>query len=238
MPNEPQRWARVKQVLNLAMDASPDDRSKVVSDACEGDSDLESDVESLLAYSGQTGKLDICLHETVRSLIWSTDAPSRIGPYRIESVLGSGGMGTVYLGVRDDDELPARVALKVLQAGSDESLLERFRRERRILAGLIHPYIARLLDAGKLDDGRPYFVMEYVDGQTIDQYVALHQPPVLELFLRVCSAVEFAHQSLVIHRDLKPGNILVTANGEPRLLDFGISKLVTGDDPSAGMETQ
>jgi serine/threonine protein kinase len=244
MPNEAQRWARVKQVLNLAMDASPESRPKVVSDACEGDSDLENDVQSLLAYSGQTGKLDDCLHETVRSLIWSSDAPSRIGPYRVDRVLGSGGMGTVYLGVRDDDELPARVALKVIQAGSSEALLKRFRHERRILAGLIHPYIARLLDAGKLDDGRPYFVMEYVDGQTIDEYVASHEPAPavekggLELFLKVCSAVQFAHQNLVIHRDLKPSNILVTADGEPRLLDFGIAKLLARDDSSTGEMTQ
>ena len=226
------------------MDASPEDRPKVLSDACQGDSVLESDVESLLAYSGQTGKLDLCLHETVRGLTWSAAAPSRIGPYRVERVLGSGGMGTVYLGVRDDDELPARVALKVIQAGSSEKLLERFRRERRILAGLIHPYIARLLDAGKLDDGRPYFVMEYVDGQTIDEYVASHRTTpdgekgVLDLFLKVCSAVQFAHQNLVIHRDLKPGNILVTADGEPRLLDFGIAKLLAGDDSATGDMTQ
>jgi eukaryotic-like serine/threonine-protein kinase len=243
MPTEPQRWARVKQVLNLAMDASPEERPKVVREACEGDSGLESDVESLLAYSGQTGKLDVCLHENVRSLVWSAETPSRIGPYRVERVLGSGGMGTVYLGVRDDDELPTRVALKVIQAGSSQALLGRFRRERRILAGLIHPYIARLLDAGKLDDGRPYFVMEYVDGQTIDEYVAREPLPavekeVLELFLKVCSAVQFAHQNLVIHRDLKPSNILVTANGEPRLLDFGIAKLLARDDASTGEMTQ
>jgi eukaryotic-like serine/threonine-protein kinase len=244
MQDEPQHWARVKQVLNLAMDASPEERPKVLSEACEGDSLLESDVESLLAYSGQTGKLDLCLQEAVRGLIWSTEAPSRIGPYRVERVLGSGGMGTVYLGVRDDDELPARVALKVIQAGSSEALLERFRRERRILAGLIHPYIARLLDAGKLDDGRPYFVMEYVDGRAIDAYIASHEHDpsaekgVLELFLKVCSAVQFAHQNLVIHRDLKPSNILVTANGEPRLLDFGIAKLLAGDDSLAGEMTQ
>ena len=236
MPDEPQHWARVKEVLNLALDATPAERPQVVREACGGSAVLARDVESLLAYSGQTGKLDDCLHETVSGLMLSAGAPSRIGPYRIERVLGSGGMGTVYLGVRDDDELPARVALKVLPAGSSESLLERFRRERRILAGLIHPYIARLLDAGKLDDGRPYFVMEYVDGHTIDQYVASHRPPVLELFLKVCSAVEFAHQNMVIHRDLKPGNILVTANGEPRLLDFGIAKLFSGEDLSAGWE--
>ena len=124
MPDEPQHWARVKYVLNLALDASPTDRSKVVSEACDGDSGLESDVESLLAYTNQTGKLDHCLHETVRSLTWGADAPSRIGPYRVERVLGSGGMGTVYLGVREDDELPARVALKVIQAGSSEALLD------------------------------------------------------------------------------------------------------------------
>src|ERR1035438_2055171 len=181
VPDEPQNWARVKEVLNLALDATPAERPRVVREACEGNAVLVRDVESLLAYREHTGKLDDCLHQTVTGLMLSAGAPSRVGPYRIERVLGSGGMGTVYLGIRDDDELPARVALKVLQAGSSESLLERFRHERRILAGLIHPYIARLLDAGKLDDGRPYFVMEYVDGQTIDQYVASHQPAVLEL---------------------------------------------------------
>jgi len=236
MPDVPEHWARVKEVLNLALDSSPADRPHVVKQACSGDSSLESDVESLLAYTGQTGKLDLCLQESVRRFYSSTEAPSRIGPYRVERELGSGGMGTVYLGVRDDDGLPARVALKVIQSGTNEALLERFRRERRILAGLIHPYIARLLDAGKLDDGRPYFVMEDVEGQSIDEYVELHHPPVLELFLRVCSAVQFAHQNLVIHRDLKPGNILVTAGGEPRLLDFGIAKLLAADDTTAGLE--
>jgi non-specific serine/threonine protein kinase/serine/threonine-protein kinase len=236
MPDVPAHWARVKEVLNLALDASPAERPKIVKQACEGDSVLASDVESLLAYTSQTGKLDLCLHESVRSFYASTEAPSRIGPYRVERVLGSGGMGTVYLGVRDDDELPARVALKVIQSGTSEALAERFRRERRILAGLIHPYIARMLDAGKLDDGRPYFVMEYVEGQTIDEYVAVHRPPVLELFLKVCSAVQFAHQNLVIHRDLKPGNILVTASGEPRLLDFGIAKLLATEDTTVGLE--
>jgi serine/threonine protein kinase len=197
---------------------------------------VQRDVESLLAFSGKTARLDACLHDSVRSLALIGDAPVRIGPYRIERLLGSGGMGTVYLGVRDDEELPARVALKLIQAGSGAALMDRFRRERRILAGLIHPYIARLLDAGQLDDGRPYFVMEYVDGQSIDRYVESHRANVLELFLKVCSAVQFAHQSLVIHRDIKAANILVTANGEPRLLDFGIGKLLAGDETTASWE--
>jgi non-specific serine/threonine protein kinase/serine/threonine-protein kinase len=230
MQHRPDHWARVKQVLDLALQVAPADRPRVVREACAGSSDLERDVESLLEYSDQTGRLDDCLEETVRNLTWSTPAPRQAGPYRIDRRLGTGGMATVYLAVREDDELPARVALKVIQDWSSEGLLERFRGERRILAGLIHPYIARLLDAGKLDDGRPYFVMEYVDGQTIDEYAAkLDQAAILELFLKVCSAVQFAHQNLVIHRDIKPGNILVTATGEPRLLDFGIAKLLTGD---------
>jgi serine/threonine protein kinase len=236
MPDVPEHWARVKEVLNLALDASPAERPKIVRQACEGDATLESDIESLLAYTSHTGKLDLCLRESVRSFYANTETPVRIGPYRVERVLGTGGMGTVYLGVRDDDELPTRVALKVVQSGTSEAFAERFRRERRILAGLIHPYIARFLDAGKLRDGRPYFVMEYVEGQTIDEYVAAHRPPVLELFLKVCSAVQFAHQNLVIHRDLKPSNVLVTASGEPRLLDFGIAKLLAVDDTTAGLE--
>ncbi len=236
MPDAPEHWARVKEVLNLALDADPGERTEVIRKVCRGDAALVSDVESLLSYTKQTGHLDRCLHQSVAELAGSGEAPQRIGPYRVERLLGRGGMGSVYLGVRDDDALPARVALKIIQAGTSEALIERFGRERRILAGLIHPYIARLLDAGKLDDGRPYFVMEYVEGETIADYAAQHPDAVLDLFLKVCSAVQFAHQNLVIHRDLKPGNILVTAGGEPRLLDFGIAKLLAVDDTDGAKE--
>ena len=239
MPKDPESWDRVKTVLNLVLDAAPEARHGVVTEACAGDSALQREVESLLSYADRTGKLDDCLRETVRDAIGSaTQAPARIGPYRVERELGSGGMGTVYLGVRDDDQLPARVALKVIQTASSEALFERFYRERRILAGLIHPYIVRLLDAGKLENGQPYFVMEYVEGQPIDQYAALHRQTVLELFLKVCSGVQFAHQNLVIHRDLKPGNILVTESGEPRLLDFGIAKLLAAESWGSEETTQ
>lgn len=231
MQDRMDHWARVKEVLDLALQANPADRSVVLHEACEGEADLESDVASLLEYADQTGRLDDCLDLTLRGLKWNSSAPTQVGPFRIERALGSGGMATVYLASRTDDEIPAQVAVKVIQAWSSESLLERFRSERRILAGLIHPYIARLLDAGKLEDGRPYFVMEYVGGQTIDRYTKDLEPAaILDLFLKVCSAVQFARQNLVIHRDIKPGNILVTALGEPRLLDFGIAKLLANDE--------
>lgn len=229
MSDEQARWARVKEIVGLALETDPALRQSVVTHACAGDSALREEVEGLLECSGQTSRLDECLAGAVSLTVSGYGAmPERIGEYRIERVLGAGGMGTVYLGVRLDDQLPARVAIKVTQFGG-EALLDRFRHERRILAGLIHPYIARLLDAGMLDDGRPYFVMEYAQGRPIDQYVEEVQPPVLELFLKVCAAVQFAHQNLVIHRDLKAGNILVTDTGDPRLLDFGIAKLMAGE---------
>jgi len=238
MPEQAANWERVKEIVGLALEARGEARSTLIADACAGDAALRKEVESLLQYSGHTGVLDRVVSETVHHAIAANAAPPwRIGPYRIERELGSGGMGTVYLGIREDDQFPARVAIKVTQRGG-EALLERFKHERRILAGLIHPYIARMLDAGMLEDGRPYFVMEYVDGRPIDEFVEQVRPAVLELFLKVCAAVQFAHQNLVIHRDLKPGNILVTETGDPRLLDFGIAKLMAGADVIQSDETR
>ena len=169
MSDEQARWARVKEIVGLALETRPAERRTLITRACEGDAALLQEVESLLDQSGDTARLDRYLADAVNTAISDHNAaPVAIGPYRIERALGAGGMGTVYLGVRHDDQLPARVAIKVTRFGG-KSLLDRFRLERRILAGLIHPYIARLLDAGMLDDGRPYLVMEYVDGRPIDR---------------------------------------------------------------------
>ncbi|HRC86147.1 MAG TPA: serine/threonine-protein kinase, partial [Thermoanaerobaculia bacterium] len=155
---------------------------------------------------------------------------SSIGPYRLIEVLGDGGMGRVYLAQRADEAFHKRVALKLLKPGMDsEEIVRRFRAERQILAALEHPNIARLLDGGTTDRGLPYFVMEHVEGKPIDRFcdeAGLSIPERLKLFQTVCSAVAFAHRNLVVHRDLKPGNILVSRDGAPKLLDFGIAKLL------------
>ncbi len=157
----------------------------------------------------------------------------RIGPYRLVRELGQGGMGAVYLAVRDDDVFSKRVALKILKRGMDtEAIVRRFRTERQILAGLDHPNIARLLDGGATADGLPYLVMEFVDGMPLAEHAekrALDTTARLELFVLLCSAVQYAHQNLVIHRDIKPGNVLVTHDGVPKLLDFGIAKLLNAE---------
>jgi len=162
----------------------------------------------------------------------------RLGPYRLIREIGHGGMGTVYLGVRDDDAFQKRVAIKVLRRGMDtDSIVRRFRYERQILASLEHPFIASLLDGGSTPDGRPYFAMEYVEGQPIVDYCdgqRLDTPGRLALFRNVCTAVQYAHQNLVIHRDIKPANVLVMADGTPKLLDFGIAKLL---NPELGGQT-
>ena len=162
----------------------------------------------------------------------------RLGPYRLIREIGHGGMGTVYLGVRDDDAFQKRVAIKVLKRGMDtDSIVRRFRHERQILASLEHPFIASLLDGGSTPDGRPYFAMEFVEGQPIVDYCEtqrLDTTARLALFRHVCTAVQYAHQNLVIHRDLKPANVLVTADGTPKLLDFGIAKLL---NPELGGHT-
>ena len=159
----------------------------------------------------------------------------QIGPYRVLRELGRGGMGAVYLAVRGDDEVRKRVALKVLRRGMDtDAIVERFRHERQILASLEHPYISALLDGGTTPDGLPYFAMEFADGKPIDAYCEQHRLDTtarLELFRKICAAVQHAHQNLVIHCDIKPANVLVTAEGTPKLLDFGIAKLLS---PGAG----
>jgi eukaryotic-like serine/threonine-protein kinase len=165
-------------------------------------------------------------------------APRRVGPYRIVRSLGTGGMGTVYLGERDDERFEVQVAVKLLRSslvGTD--LAGRFRRERQILAELSHPGIARLLDGGETDEGVPYLVMEYVDGTPIDEFVRRSEVGLserLELFLKVCDAVRHAHARLIVHTDLKPANILVSGEGWPTLLDFGIAKLLAEPDTDPG----
>jgi non-specific serine/threonine protein kinase/serine/threonine-protein kinase len=165
-------------------------------------------------------------------------AGTRVGPYRLIRELGRGGMGTVLLGVRSDDAFQKRVAIKVLKRGMDtDAIVGRFRNERQILASLEHPYIASLLDGGTTEEGLPYFVMEYVEGQTVDVYCEAHGLDTtarLELFRKTCAAVQYAHQNLIIHRDIKPGNVLVTPDGTPKLLDFGIAKLL---NPVLGVHT-
>ncbi|MBL8763929.1 MAG: serine/threonine protein kinase [Phycisphaerae bacterium] len=159
--------------------------------------------------------------------------PERVGPYRVLREVGRGGMGSVLLAMRDGDRLAPRVAIKLVKRGMDtQELLRRFQLERQVIGALNHPNIARVLDAGATEDGRPFFVMEHIEGQSIDDYCdsnALGTSERLKLFCKVCSAVHYAHQNLIVHRDLKPSNILVTKEGEPKLLDFGIAKLLNAE---------
>lgn len=221
----PENWQRIKQVLEAVEGVDGAARDLVLENACEGNAELRAEVESLLEHEARIGVFEAAAAQPGRACA----EPSQIGPYRIERLLGSGGMGDVYLASRADEQYRKQVAIKIIQRFGSENLERRFRNERQILAMLEHPSIARLLDGGTLPDGRLYFVMEYIEGEPIDAWVDGRKPPladVLRLFLQVCAAVQFAHQNLVVHRDLKPGNILVNEAGEPRLLDFGIAKML------------
>jgi serine/threonine protein kinase len=233
----PARWQQVADLLHDAMQLAPSQRAKWLENLGATDPDLRQEVESLL-YA----------HDEAESSFLSSSTPSipipvtpnaaterageRFGDYRIMGQIGEGGMGEVYRAVRDDDQYQKEVAIKVVRGGQDSSfVVSRFRNERQILASLDHPNIARLLDGGTTETGVPYFVMELIEGKPIDEYCKEHGISIerkLELFLRVCSAVQFAHQRLIIHRDIKPGNILVTPDGVPKLLDFGIAKILEG----------
>jgi serine/threonine protein kinase len=214
----------IEELFPELADLSPELREARLQDADPADRD---ELEALLAHDSAGDFLASAVASAVRCALAATD-PLRCGPYRLLRVLGRGGMGTVHLAERDDGEVEQRVAIKLICAGRAESAFhERFLRERQILATLQHPGIARLLDAGHTADGRPYLVMEHVDGVPIDVFAAsLDLPDKLRLFVRVCDAVAYAHHNLILHRDLKPSNILVDAVGGPKLLDFGIARIL------------
>jgi serine/threonine-protein kinase len=234
---DPERWRRIKEVFTTVLNLPVEQRASWLSAALPDDPTLVCEVEGLLAaHDGADDFYDrgalAALPEMQRTL--ERVEGMRIGPYRVLSELGRGGMGAVYLAVRDQPGFTQKVALKLIKRGMDtDEIVRRFLAERQILASLTHPNIARLFDGGSTPDGRPYFVMEYVQGQSITAYTEKNKLSLedrLQLFLRVCRAVQHAHQRLVVHRDLKPPNILVDAEGEPKLLDFGIAKLL---DPSS-----
>ncbi|MDQ3119519.1 MAG: protein kinase [Verrucomicrobiota bacterium] len=233
----PERWQQVKGALAAALECDETrERAAVLRRACAGDTSLRREVESLLDQPPDEFDSFAETFGLVNSdAFLSANIGRRIGAYELVHELGRGGMGTVWLGKRADQQFEKLVAVKLLKRGTDtDEVLRRFRAERQILARLEHPNIARLLDGGMTEDALPYFVMEYVEGEPVTEFCQAHALSVeqrLRLFLKVCGAVQFAHQNLVIHRDLKPGNILVTEDGEPKLLDFGISKLIAqGDD--------
>jgi eukaryotic-like serine/threonine-protein kinase len=228
--------ARLREVFDAVIDSPPDARAARLDVLTAGDSELRRAVERLLmAHDAAGGFLDGG-PDTMALLpdVAETVVGRRIGAYEVVREIGRGGMGTVYLGIRVDDQYRKAVAIKVLRAALDREVLHaRFARERQILASLDHPDIARLIDAGTTDSGQPYLVMDLVEGVPIDEYCQRHALPVearLVLFRRVCDAVHHAHRHLVVHRDLKPRNILVAEDGSPRLLDFGIAKLLGPDD--------
>ena len=233
-------WERIESLFQTAAELPAAARSGFLDQACAGDAALRDELESLLAADNHNAStIDSAVQKEARSLFGIEEMTgTRVGPYRVIREIGRGGMGSVYLGVRDDDQFHKEVAIKFIRQGMDtEDVLSRFRHERQILANLEHPYIARLLDGGTTRDGRPFFVMEYVTGQPLDAWCRLHTPIDIrqrcELFLKICEAVEHAHRNLVVHRDLKPANIFVTADGSPKLLDFGVAKLL---DQEAGLK--
>ncbi len=231
----PEHWKKVEEVFESALQQPPSERSAFLRVACEGDESLRNQVETLLLSLDRAGSfMEASAFGARLSDTVVEETPSvigmRLGSYRIVKEIGRGGMGSVYLAIRADDEFQKRVAIKLIKRGMDtDFIVKRFRNERQILASLDHPHIARLLDGGTTEDGLPYFVMEYVEGEPLYRYSDTRRLSIgqrLELFRKVCSAVHYAHLNLVIHRDLKPSNILVNADGTPKLLDFGIAKLL------------
>ncbi|HYJ47567.1 MAG TPA: serine/threonine-protein kinase, partial [Pyrinomonadaceae bacterium] len=254
----PERWKKIEDVFQTAVDLPEVERHRYIAEACAGDEELREQVEVLVTQHDEAGDFieapALAITDFRNAATPAADSPTtdtyedpvigrHVGAYRVVREIGRGGMGAVYLAERADSEFRRRVAIKLIKRGMDtDFILRRFRKERQILASLDHPNIARLLDGGTTDDGLPYFVMEYIEGLPIYRFCDEHRltiPERLRLFRQVCDAVHYAHRHMVIHRDIKPSNIQVTSDGVPKLLDFGIAKLLNPEiaditfDPTA-----
>ncbi|HTO89994.1 MAG TPA: serine/threonine-protein kinase [Candidatus Sulfotelmatobacter sp.] len=239
------RWTRVTDIFSRALAEAPEARDAFLSRECAGDPALEAEVRSLLQHHQQTGDFLEPSRARLEAFAAAQAAPPAatvagevLGAWRLVRPIGEGGMGLVWLVERTGGQFAQRGALKLIRIGlASEEMIRRFRRERQILASLDHPHIARLLDGGSSPDGLPYLVMEYVEGEPLYTYCSSRTLSIaqrLRLFLTLCSAVQYAHQKLVVHRDLKPGNVMVTADGVPKLLDFGVAKIFDEELEASG----
>ncbi len=233
LPDQP-RWEEIDLLFQSAIERPAGERESFLAEAAVGDAELLREVKALLdscdTAEMELGESAARFAEPLLATFRDDVSPTTFGPYRLLEEIGRGGMGTVYRAERADAEFEKQVAIKVVKRGMDtDEVLRRFRNERQILASLEHPNVARLYDGGVSPDGRPYLVMEYIEGRPITAYCDERRLGIderLALFRTVCRAVQFAHQNLVVHRDIKPSNILVNQSGEVKLLDFGIAKLL------------
>src|SRR5215469_4785095 len=252
----PERWQQIREVLHGAMQLDARERPSYLDGHCFSDLDLRKEVNDLLLAQQEVrtdflespppaktaiDQLEIFEGKDREGRLETTLLIGRrLGSYEIVEEIGTGGMGEVYRAFRADDQYRKQVAIKVAKQGrNSQAAIERFRNERQILADLDHSNIARLLDGGTTEVGDPFFVMEFIEGSPIDEYCDRQRLAIserLELFCQVCSAVQYAHRHLIVHRDIKPSNILVTADGTPKLLDFGIAKIL--DTPAIGGQLQ
>ena len=238
-------WQNVKKIFLAALAEKAENRPKFLVEICGRDHELLAEIESLLAAHEESADF---IEEPVfqtGEVFTDDDANQRekhFGSYKIIGEIGAGGMGAVFLAERSDGEFEQKVAIKIIrQAIAETEIINRFKRERQILASLDHPNIAKLLDGGVSEGGQPFLAMEYVDGEAITKFTERENPSLearLKLFLKVCAAVAYAHRNLIVHRDLKPGNILVTKDGEPKLLDFGLAKLLDEHLSNDAKQTQ
>ncbi len=231
-----ENWQKIKEVFNEAVEIPSAERAEFLQKKINGDEEMRREVEKMLVFADEDSMSD-SLEKNAFEIFTNGDQaklPERIGEYKIIKEIGRGGMGAVYEAVRETENFRQRAALKIIKRGMDtDAILSRFRHEQKILASLEHANIARFLDGGMTGDGLPFYAMEFVEGKFIDDYCKeknLSVKEKLELFREVCAAVQYAHQNLVIHRDLKPKNILVTEDGTPKLLDFGIGKILASDE--------